>query len=102
MADSGPRRILHQRSQFAFGDTRSHCCTNMNRPPNAMVFTAAYAALGLVAAEEAGLFTDELGMESCTLPIVPLFETRCLGEGTLTLMLWTTANGAYVTGKRVW
>ena len=28
-----------------------------------------------VLAKEAGLFTDELGMESCTLPIVPLFET---------------------------
>jgi phosphoenolpyruvate carboxylase len=26
-------------------------------------------------AKEAGLFTDDLGMESCTLPIVPLFET---------------------------
>jgi phosphoenolpyruvate carboxylase len=26
-------------------------------------------------AKEAGLFTDEAGLESCTLPIVPLFET---------------------------
>ncbi|HEX6965462.1 MAG TPA: phosphoenolpyruvate carboxylase [Gemmatimonadaceae bacterium] len=26
-------------------------------------------------AKEAGLFSDELGVESCTLPIVPLFET---------------------------
>jgi len=35
-------------------------------------------------------------------PFVPLLESKCIGEGTLTLMLWTTANGAYVTDKRVW
>jgi hypothetical protein len=31
-----------------------------------------------------------------------MIETKCIGEGTLTLMLWTTANGAYTTNKRVW
>jgi hypothetical protein len=35
-------------------------------------------------------------------PLIPLLDTKCIGEGTLTLMLWTTANGAHVTDKRVW